>query len=205
MKANTLTRRAFTKRVATVTTTAFLMPGFTANIISKPSLSDEVIGHGDFRYRVHKDWGNLDPSQTPVNNCHEMVQDAKGRLIMIGDEVKNNILIYDKSGKLLDTWGAEFPYGHGLSRWDAGGDEFLFLCDNGFDGNAQVVKTTLDGRVVMRLPNPKDLGEYGEEDNYYPTETTIGPNGDIYVADGYGSQWILQFTSDGEFIRKFGG
>ena len=205
MKKPTLSRRAFTKRVATLTSTAFLMPGFTVNIISKPTLREDIIGHGDFRYRAHKGWGNLDPSQTPVNNCHEMVQDAQGRLIMIGDEVKNNILIYDKSGKLLDTWGSEFPYGHGLSLWDAGGEEFLFICDNGFDGNPQVVKTTLDGRVVMRLPNPRDFGEYGEDDNYYPTETAVGPNGDIYVADGYGSQYILQFSMEGEFIRKFGG
>ncbi len=204
MKMEKLSRRAFAKRTLAVAGAAALTPGYTVNIISKPTLSDEVIGHGDFRYRVHKEWGTLDAS-TPVNNCHEMVQDASGRLIMIGDEVKNNILIYDKSGKLLDTWGTSFPYGHGLTLWDAGGEEFLFISDNGFNGNAQVVKTTLDGREVMRLPNPKEFGEYGEDDNYYPTETAIGPNGDIYVADGYGSQYILQFSMEGEFIRKFGG
>lgn len=174
-------------------------------IISKPRLSDEIMGHGEFRYRVELEWGNLDPSKTPVKNCHEMIQDAAGRLIMITDETKNNVLIYDKSGRLLDTWGSEFPYGHGLTYWNAGGEEFLFICDNGFDDNAQVVKTTLSGREVLRLPHPASLGEYSQEDKYHPTETAIGPNGDIYVADGYGSQWILQFTKDGEFIRKFGG
>ncbi len=83
--------------------------------------------------------------------------------------------------------------GHGLTLWDAGGEEFLFICDNGFDDNPQVVKTTLDGRVVLRLPDPHEIGEYGADDDFRPTETAIGPNGDIYVADGYGSQWILQF------------
>ena len=82
---------------------------------------------------------------------------------------------------------------------------FCFSATNGFDGNPQVVKTTLDGRVVMRLRHPRDIGEYGADDAYNPTETAIGPNGDIYVADGYGSQWILQFDARGEFIRKFGG
>ncbi|MCB0494351.1 MAG: twin-arginine translocation signal domain-containing protein, partial [Cyclobacteriaceae bacterium] len=48
-------------------------------------LSKELLGHGGFKYRVHKEWGNLDPSVTPVNNCHEMVIDRKGRLIMITD------------------------------------------------------------------------------------------------------------------------
>jgi peptidylglycine monooxygenase len=40
-----------------------------------------------------------------------MVQDQKGRLIMVGDHVANNILIFDKSGKLLDNWTLAFQ-GH---------------------------------------------------------------------------------------------
>ena len=44
-----------------------------------------------------------------------MVQDSKGRLIMLGDHTHNNILIFDKSGKLLDNWGTAWPGGHGLS------------------------------------------------------------------------------------------
>ena len=91
--------------------------------------------------------------------------------------------------------------GHGLSIWDAGGEEFLFITDNG----GQVVKTTLDGQEVMNIPNPKEIGAYKEDENYVPTETAVGPNGDIYVADGYGSQYILQYDMEGNFIRKFGG
>lgn len=196
-----MTRRSFNRHGATA------LAGLAALPVILPSrkTSGQIIGHGDFRYEVDLEWGDLDPMAHPVKNCHEMVQDRAGRLIMITDEVRNNILIYDRSGKLLDSWGTGFPYGHGLTLWDAGGEEFLFICDNGFDGNAQVVKTTLDGREVMRLESPVALGEYGEEDNFYPTETAVGPNGDIYVADGYGSQWILQYSESGDFIRKFGG
>ena len=57
----------------------------------------------------------------------------------------------------------------------------------------------------MELPNPKNIGMYESTQAYLPTETAIAPNGDIYVADGYGSQYILQFTAKGEFVRKFGG
>ena len=92
MKKILQSRRDFLK-VSAVTSAAMTFPVF--NIISKPVLDDEVIGHGDFRYRVHKAWGNLDPEKTPVKNCHEMVMDKKGRLIMVTDETKNNIIIYD--------------------------------------------------------------------------------------------------------------
>ncbi|MCY4171597.1 MAG: 6-bladed beta-propeller [Bacteroidetes bacterium] len=196
-----MNRRQFTQRSAQVAALTF----FPVNIISKMSQADEIIGHGDYQYRVHKDWGQQDPSLVPVNNCHEMVQDRQGRLLMIGDDIRNNILIYNTDGKIIDTWGSEYPFGHGLTLWDEGGEDVLFICDNGFDGNPQVVKTTLTGDVIMRLNHPHELGIYDQSDPYHPTETAVAPNGDIYVADGYGSQWILQFNYRGEYIRKFGG
>jgi len=196
-----MNRREFTRRGVQAAALS-LMP---LNIMRQSTASNEIIGHGEFWYRVHRNWGDQDASVVPVNNCHEMVQDRSGRLFMIGDETQNNILIYDLSGRILDTWGGEYPYGHGLTLWEEGDEEFLFICDNGFDGNPQVVKTTLTGQVVMRLPHPYQLGVYEESDLYYPTETAIAPNGDIYVADGYGSQWILQFDYEGNYIRKFGG
>jgi hypothetical protein len=199
-----MNRRNFTKQGLLATAGATLMPR-ALHIISKKAPFKEIIGHGDFQYGVDRDWGNLDPMSTPVKNCHEMVQDRFGRLIMITDETKNNIIIYDKSGKYLASWGSSFPDGHGLTLSDEGDAEYLWICDNGFGGNPQVVKTTLEGREVMRLPAPKDIGVYPETDNFYPTETAVASNGDVYVADGYGSQWILQFSKEGHFIRKFGG
>ena len=170
-------------------------------IIHRRMLKGPVIGHGDFRYRVDAEWGVLD-ARHPVKDCHELVMDRKGRIFLLTNETKNNILIYDRSGKLLNSWGDQFPGGHGLSIHDEGGEEFLYITDHEL---GSVCKTTLDGRMIMTLPNPKAIGAYGACDKYKPTETCIGPNGDIYVADGYGSQFILQFNAKGEFIRKFGG
>lgn len=198
MKNKPQSRRDFLK-ISAATGAAFTLPVF--NVISKPIMAEEIIGHGDYRYRVHKAWGNLDPSTTPVKNCHEMVMDRKGRLIMVTDETKNNIIIYDRSGKLLSTWGDQFPAGHGLTIFDEGGQDVLFISDNG----GRVVKTTTDGKILMELPDPLKTGIYEEKMSYKPTETAIAPNGDIYIADGYGSQYILQFSRTGEFIRKFGG
>jgi hypothetical protein len=198
MKKSMQSRRDFLKTAA-VTGAAMGMPAF--NILAKPALDEEIIGHGDFSYRVHQSWGNLDPATHPVKNCHEMVMDSKGRLIMVTDEVKNNIIIYDKSGKFISSWGSEFPGGHGLTLFDEGGEQVLFICDT----EGRVVKTSLDGKLLMELPNPKTIGVYDSTQTYKPTESAIAPNGDIYVADGYGSQYVIQFNKNGEFIRKFGG
>ena len=72
-------RRIFIDNTVKAAAGIIVVPHF--NILkSKPKLSDEVIGHGDFKYKVHKSWGDLDRATTPVNNCHEMVMDSKGRL-----------------------------------------------------------------------------------------------------------------------------
>jgi len=181
------TRREFI-RTAGLTGAALTLPIF--NIISKPVLSDEIIGHGDFRYRVQKAWGNLDPASTPVKNCHEMVMDRKGRLIMVTDETRNNIIVYDRSGKLITTWGNEFPSGHGLTLFQEGETDMLVICD---PETGRVVKTTTEGRKVLELPHPGTIGAYSAQERYLPTESAVAPNGDIYVSDGYGSQYILHY------------
>jgi hypothetical protein len=196
-------RRNFIKASLLTATGIAASPSFGFSILkSKPRGDDAIIGHGNFRYRAHSEWGTLDRTKTPVKNCHEMVMDSKGRLIMITDETKNNIIIYDKSGKLIKTWGTGFPGGHGLSLTKEGGEDFLFICDTTL---GKVVKTTVDGRIVLELDHPKKLGIYTENMTYSPTESAVAPNGDIYVADGYGSQFIIQYNHKGNYIRHFGG
>ena len=50
-----------------------------------------VYGHNSMRYTMNARWGTLNPAQYPVNDCHEMVQDKKGRIILLTNETRNNI------------------------------------------------------------------------------------------------------------------
>lgn len=196
------TRRNFIRHTLGMLSTTALFPLSSYTPVRYKGKDQLAIGHGEFKYIVRHDWGNLDSSITPVQNCHEMVQDRKGRLILLTDETRNNIIIYDRSGKLLKTWGHEFPGGHGLTIWSEDDCEYLFLADTKL---GKVVKLTLDGKPVLTLDNPYSLGIYSKEQPYKPTETTVSKNGDIYVADGYGSQYIIQYNYKGEYIRHFGG
>lgn len=194
-------RRNFVKRAGLTSIVALSAPLYAFNIHHRPHLDDEVIGHGDFRYRVERDWAKLNSERTPVINCHEMVMDKQKRLIMVTDHPKNNVIILDKSGKLLDTWTLNYHGTHGLTLHDEGDEEFLYITDAAV---GSVVKTTLEGKIVMTI-DPRKEGFYDDCQPFHPTETAIGPNGDIYVADGYGSQFITQYDSKGKGIRKFGG
>nr|WP_301005362.1 6-bladed beta-propeller [Lunatimonas sp.] len=164
---------------------------------------ETILGHGSHRYRVIEGWGVLDAGKNPVNDCHEMVEDAKGRLFMLTNETKNNILVYDKSGKLLESWGTTYPGAHGLTLSNEGGEEFLFITDT---SRNQVIKTDLKGKEVMKLDYPRETGKYDFPNQFVPTETAINPaNGDIYVVDGYGKNHVMQYNAKGELIRAFGG
>ncbi|MCM5663389.1 NHL repeat-containing protein [Galbibacter mesophilus] len=163
----------------------------------------EIIGHGDFTYKVDKEWGVQDPAIVPINDCHEMVMGTDGRLFLtVSGKNNKNILIYDKSGKVLDAWGDNFPGAHGLTLAGEGSDQFLLITDPEIH---KVFKTTLDGKIIHTFNAPKEYDGYKTNDLFKPTETAVAPNGDIYIADGYGENYITQYNSKGEFIRYFGG
>ena len=173
------------------------LPGRPTGSMDRP-----VVGHGNFKYRLHKDWGTQDLRQFPVMDCHEMVQDKKGRLILLTNHPKNNIIIYDRSGKVLETWTLNLSGAHGLTLSEEGGEEFLYITST---SEHTVFKTNLTGRVVMEFPFPHDSGRYESTDKYLPTETAVGPDGAVYVADGYGENLIVQYTQQGDLVRFWGG
>ncbi|MEP7230201.1 MAG: 6-bladed beta-propeller [Ginsengibacter sp.] len=207
-------KRNFIKSTALLAAAAIAKPSLAFNISKNRKPDDIIIGQGDYKYKVKKDWAKMSIERNPLLNCHEMVMDSKGRLIMIGDHTNNNILVFDTSGKLLDYWGTQYPGGHGLSLSKEGDEDFLFLTDCGYyvDRNGQwqkqagqVFKTDLTGRIIINFPNPRTIGVYKEDELFMPTETAIAPNGDVYVADGYGADYIIQYNHKGEYIRHFGG
>lgn len=196
-----LPRRAFLQASAVLAASTAFPTQTMSPKSAKPT--DIILGHGQFKYKVVPNWGLLDAGKNPVNDCHEMVEDAKGRLFLLTNETKNNVLIYDKSGKLLDSWGHSYPGAHGLTLVNEGTEQFLLICDN---NRHQVIKTDLKGKEIFKIDYPKETGVYDHPHQFVPTETAVNPkNGDIYVADGYGANYIIQYDSKGNYIRHFGG
>lgn len=176
--------------------------GFFISTSKTRADAPSLIGHGNFQYEVVTGWGQLDPAKFPVANCHEMVEDSKGRLVLFQTDTHNNVLIYDKSGKLLESWGTEYPGAHGLDIVNEGGEDFLFLTDTKL---SKVYKTDLKGKIVMELGRP-DLAQYADpKAPFRPTNVMPGPDGSFYVGDGYGSSWVMHYDAKGNLLHAFGG
>ena len=186
-----------------------------------------IFGQGKFTYRVNAHWGRLDPNQTPVENCHGLDIDAKGRVVMITDDPRNNIVIYNRDGKLLDTFSTHMPGGHSVKIVNENGEDFMYLVDSGWvknrlwDGHSTeawdspynrvvaqsgfIAKLDMSGRLLFSIGHPQTYGVYRPDQPFRPTDIAISEKGDLYVTDGYGSDFLLQYNSQGQFIRRWGG
>lgn len=172
-----------------------------------PNTGRLILGSGDFTYECIHDWGQL-PASITYGNTHGVAEDSQGNIhvkhtVGANSQKSDAIVVFDAHGKFIRSWGAEFRGGaHGLHLNKEGSEEFLYLAD---PNRHLLVKTTLDGKDVFRLGYPEESGLYNNAEEYRPTNVATAPNGDFYVADGYGKSWIHQYDSQAKYIRSFGG
>ena len=117
------------------------------------------------------------------------------------------LLQFDPEGRLLLSFGAGmFVFPHGVIIDD---DDNVWLVDAGVaegKGN-QIFKFSPQGELLMTIGEPGVRGETERLLNE-PSDLAIGPNGDIYVADGHIAQEsngrIVRFDRNGHFITAWG-
>ncbi len=168
----------------------------------------KTLGEGRYKYEVVEGWGQL-PEGKKLGHTHGVCETADGRIFVHNaSPTGDSTCIFDADGKFIKSWGPQFKDGaHGMQLRKEGNEEFLYLAPTGMH---KVFKTTLDGEVVKELgvPDAKNAkGEacYPDPNKYVPTNIAFGPNGDFYVADGYGSNYIHQHDKDAKYIRTWGG
>jgi hypothetical protein len=101
--------------------------------------------------------------------------------------------------------GGEFIYGTRLAETNAPPDQTKA------DWYRQaLVKMTLDGQQVLTIPAsaiPETFRAHRPDGATYIrlTDVAVGPNGDIYVSDGYSSDFVHRFDQHGSYLSSFGG
>ncbi len=156
-------------------------------------------------YRWIEDWVKIpvSPSAQANGRTHGIAVSRSGNVIVF-HQAEPSVLIYSPEGKLLSSWGS-FPGAHGLTLVEEEGTEFLWLAD---ESTHQVVKATLEGEIVQSLPAPVHAAY--AEGRYVPTwlavnEKRFGGNGDLWLADGYGSSLVHRFDAAGHQLQTLDG
>ncbi|MBN4046717.1 hypothetical protein JYT90_00180 [bacterium AH-315-P07] len=155
----------------------------------------------DHTYEWIDHWAKM-PEGKRFGYTHSICEVEDGR-IFIHNASEDAVAIFDPNGEFLDSWGSEYASGaHGMQWNKEDGQEFLYLA---VTNQHFVAKTTLDGEVIFKLDYPKESGLYASAEEYVPTNIAISPNGDFYVADGYGLNYVHQYSADAEYIQSWGG
>lgn len=161
-----------------------------------------VVGSGKHTYVWEREFFKLPPNVQIQANTHAIAIDRQGR-IFVHSQSEHAVMVFDPKGYFIQSWGSWMKNGaHGMDLRVEKGKEYLYFALTGLH---LVVKTTLEGEEVWRMSYPKDAGVYESEAQYVPTNVAFAPNGDFYVADGYGKSYIHQYKVKGEYIRTWGG
>jgi len=185
---------------------AFL-PVFNLRASDKTGKKHPILGDGQHTYECVHDW--LQPPLGMVwGDTHAVCQDTAGN-IYVGHTVHKSsmrgeaIVVYDSEGKFIRAFGEEFRGGaHGLDLRQEEGQEILYHCDI---NRCKTTKTSLTGEVLWSHGYPQEDLLYATRSiDYVPTNVAFAPNGDYYVADGYGSYHVIHYSRGGRFLGEVG-
>jgi peptidylamidoglycolate lyase len=215
-----LTRRDFLGTTATALAGLAVTPSVLAE--NKPKVT---IGQGDCVYEVVQHWGALPPGMKYGLGCGVIV-DSKDRVYVTSRSAHPCVAIFDKNGKLLETWSDEFADKVGFTTeqvketahclyWSKeGNNEYIYWTENvakkkkGDESpriGARVYKTDLRGKILYEIGNVKTEGTTAQKFDWTnPTDVAVAPNGDIYVVDGYGSQRVSRFDRNFKHLKTIG-
>ena len=148
-----------------------------------------------------EDWGQH--PDLAIGNTHgSVLVDPDGR-VLYNTDTGNSIMVHDHDGTHVDTMAGRFPGIHGMQLRIEDGTPYLYAAH--LPGK-QAVKLRMDGTHVWTLGVPMESGHYDDNpDAYNPTAIAVAPDGRIYVADGYGRNWIHVFGPDLKYRSSFGG
>jgi hypothetical protein len=148
-------------------------------------------------YEVVPDW----PQRPPEIHWGQMPSISVDKQDNVWVYTRTNpvVQVYSPEGRLIQSWREEdartIP--HAL-KFDSDGNVWLV------DVGLQVArKFSRDGKVLLTLGT---LGEAGEDERHFnkPTDIAFGPNGDIYISDGYTNNRIVRFDKTGKYIEAWG-
>ncbi|WP_432797050.1 hypothetical protein [Poriferisphaera sp. WC338] len=165
-----------------------------------------TVENQSFTYTWVDNWATIPDTESgrKSGRTHGAVVTSDGNIV-IYNQADPGILIFSPEGELLNAWGSRFFGAHGMSIVNENGTDYLWLTD---EHTGEVVKTTLDGQTIMNIEKP-DHPAY-DNASYIPTWVAVneerhGGNGDIWVADGYGSSLVHRYDKDGNWISALSG
>ena len=179
---------------------SFVLLTFFALITSSSAAGD---------YSIAANWLKLPEGKAQLGNQHgDVAVSSAGEVYVSVQDPAAGLQVFAPDGKFLrNVNGAPSDF-HGFVIHQEAGGEFIY----GATLRGQtVVKMTLEGNIVMTIGSASIPDQYkvrNARSNQLAlllTGLDVAPNGDIYVTDGYASDYIHRFDKTGKYLTSFGG
>ena len=167
------------------------------------------VGSGRFTYCANAEWVQR-PDGYSWQEVSAVATDSSDN-VFVFNRGEHPVMVFDRDGHFLRSWGeGVFARAHGIT---IGPDDSVYCTD---DLDHTVRKFTPDGRLIWKLGTsgqPSDTGATSIDYRtithaglpfYFPTNVALSPEGDLYVADGYGNARIHKFSADGQLLFSWG-
>jgi DNA-binding beta-propeller fold protein YncE len=154
----------------------------------------------ELKYAIAPGFFEQNPGNKSLGPCHGGAVIDKAGNIYITTDTERGIVIFSPAGKFLRAVGPTRV--HGLEVREENGTEYLYCAR---PADHEVVKLKLDGEQLWAIHFPQEAGIFKDEKGFNPCAVTVAPDGSIFIADGYGSNYVLKFDKDRKFVKAFGG
>jgi DNA-binding beta-propeller fold protein YncE len=167
------------------------------------------VGRDAFRYGVISNWAALPPGYS-WPEVTAVAIDSRDQ-VLVFNRSEHPVVVFDRDGNFLRSWGEGiFTRPHGIT---IGTDDSVYCTD---DLGHCIQKFSADGELLMTLGTPGTPAETGAtsidfrtirfsgKPFHFPTNLAVAPNGELFIADGYGNARVHRFSVDGKLLRSWG-
>jgi DNA-binding beta-propeller fold protein YncE len=154
----------------------------------------------DLKYSIVPNYFDAQPDGQPLGPCHGGLVIDKAGNIYVTTDTRRGIVVYSAQGKFLRTVGPTRI--HALEVRQVKGVEYIYAAR---PSEHEVVKLKLDGTQEWAITFPPEAGIYKDAKGFNPCAVTVAPDGSIFIADGYGANYVLKFDKNRKFVKAFGG
>lgn len=140
------------------------------------------------------------PENQPLGPTHGGAAVDQAGNVYVSTDTPRGILVFGPDGKYLRCFGPSHIHGLHLQR-EADGEYLYAARPNAHE----VVKIKTDGTTAWTLGYPESSGIYTKADEFRPTNVVALPDGTVFVADGYGKNYIHRFDRNRKYEKSFGG
>ncbi len=162
-------------------------------------------GNGEWTYNTVPGWGTL-PSGKSFGGTHGAIATDKAGNVYISTQSETGVLVYGPEGHLLRTIATQFPEVHSMVYAAEEGSEYLYTTVQ--KGTPQenwlFVKMKTDGTVAQKITAPLEAG-FKQPNEWRITSAVPGPDGSIFIANGYGDSRIFRFDKAGNYRASYSG